>query len=96
MPLYFFHLVSPGEYSRDEIGTEFPNVEAAYLEGCEAAFEMSFEMLRKRVDPSKHAFEITAADGTVVFELPFTEVIRPADHAAPSSELHANRKTRKA
>jgi len=89
MARYFFHLVSPGQFSRDDIGTELPNAEAAYLEACDTALELSYEMLRERQDPSRHTFEITNADGQVVFELPFAEVTRPADRT-PRAELRAS------
>jgi hypothetical protein len=87
MAKYFFHLVSSdGSSSQDDIGIDLPDAEAAYLEGCAAALEISYEMLRNRRDPSRHAFEITDAEGRVVFELPFAEVTRPAAHSHPDLE----------
>ena len=88
MARYFFHLVSPQGLSKDDIGTDLPNAEAAYLEGCDTALEMSFDMLRERQDPSRHAFEITDGDGRVVFELPFAEVTRPADRKSRIGAIH--------
>src|SRR4051812_45586085 len=90
MAHYFFNLVSPNESSKDDIGTELPNAEAAYLEACETALEISYEMLRERRDPSRHAFEVTDAEGRVVFEIPFAEVTRPHDHRPPFGEIHAS------
>jgi hypothetical protein len=89
MARYFFHLVSPDGSSKDDIGTELPNAEAAYLEACETALEMSFEMLRKRRDPSRSAFEVTDDEGRTVFEIPFAEVTRPAERIPPFGEIHA-------
>lgn len=90
MAHYFFHLTSPNESSRDDIGTELPNAEAAYLQACETALEISYEMLRERQDPSRHAFEVTDEQGQVVFEIPFAEVTRPADRRPPIGEIHAS------
>jgi hypothetical protein len=90
MARYFFHLVSPGQCSRDDIGTELPNAEAAYLEACDTAIELSYEMLRERQDPSRHTFEITDSDGHMVFELPFAEVTRPAERVPPRADLRAS------
>jgi len=82
MPLYFFHLVSPQEHSTDECGCELPNVETAYLEAYHAALELSFEMLRKRQDPSSLRFEVTNGGGDVLVELPFSEALHPAPRTA--------------
>lgn len=92
MARYFFHLVSSAETSKDEIGVELANAEAAYLEACAAALEISFEMLSKRIDPSRHAFEVTDAEGQVVFEIPFSEVMHPGRRESPSAETEARRR----
>lgn len=89
MPRYFFHLVAPGQYSQDEIGTELPDADVAYLQACEAALAIGFEMLQERRDPLRHSFEITDGAGTVLFHLPFSEVIHPAQHTWPLAELQA-------
>ena len=90
MAHYFFNLLAPGQSSRDEIGIDLPNAEAAYLQACDTALELSFEMLRERQDPSRHAFEVTDAEGQVVFEIPFAEVTRPKDHRPRFTEIHAS------
>ena len=90
MARYFFHLISPAESSRDDIGTELPNAEAAYLQACETALEISYEMLHERRDPGRHAFEVTDAEGRMVFEIPFAEVTRPAQRIPPFGEVHAS------
>jgi len=90
MAHYFFHLISPSESSRDDIGTELPNAEAAYLQACETALELSYEMLRERQDPSRHAFEVTDGEGHVVFDIPFSEVTRPAHRMPPFGAVHAS------
>ena len=90
MAQYFFNLLAPGRSSPDEIGTDLPNAEAAYLQACDTALELSFEMLRERQDPSRHAFEVTDAEGRVVFEIPFAEVTRPKDRPPRFAEIHAS------
>jgi hypothetical protein len=89
MPRYFFHLISPDERSPDESGCELPNVERAYLDVYQAALEISFEMLRCRRDPSALRFEVTNESGELLFDLPFTEALRPARRAGAPTDLHA-------
>jgi hypothetical protein len=90
MARFFFHLVAQGETSKDDIGTEFPSAEAAYLQACETALELSYEMLRERRDPSRHTFEVTDGEGRVVFDIPFSEVTRPAQRMPPFRDVHAS------
>lgn len=77
MPRFFFHLVSPGSYEVDQEGSEFCSVESAFLDAREAAIDMSAEMLKDRMDPSRHQFEIVDAEGRFLIELPFSEVVWP-------------------
>ena len=91
MPLYFFDLVTPDEFSRGEVGIDYPNVEAAYLAAHQAALDMTLELLRGRADPDRHAFEIRDQDGRMLFELPFSEVVHPLKNALPPrNSLHAS------
>ena len=90
MPQYYFHLASPDGFSRDELGSDFPDVETAYLGACEAALEISVEMLRERHDPSRHRFEISNDEGTLLFDLPFAEVLRPVARPEPPDRLIAS------
>jgi hypothetical protein len=86
MPRYFFHLSAPGSYSADDLGVEFSGVEEAYLGAYQAALDMGIEMLRQRIDPAPHSFEIADQSGQLLFELPFAEVMRPsAKPPAPGS-----------
>ena len=89
MPRYFFHLVAPDGRSDDEIGSEFPGVEAAYLAGYQAALEIGIDMLRERHDPAQHHFEIADADGQVLMDLPFSEAMQPSRGPMPHAEVHA-------
>ena len=83
---FFFALSGGGDPSPDEIGAEFDSLDSAYLEGCRAALEISFDMLRDRIDPSAMKFEISDDQGTLLIDLPFEEVLRPgARRSRPSS-----------
>jgi hypothetical protein len=90
MARYFFHLTSPDGSSKDDIGTELASAEAAYLAACDAALDMSYEMLRERRDPARHTFEVADEQGQVVFEIPFAEVTRPAERRPPYAGVHAS------
>ena len=94
MPQYFFHLRSPEGRSHDDIGVELSDTETAYLEAHRAALDISMEMLREHRDPSRHRFEITDADGQLMFDLPFTEVMRPSRPLGPAGRIHANLRLR--
>ena len=39
MPLFFFDFTSHGAIEKDDIGTEFPSLEEAYLDACRSALE---------------------------------------------------------
>ena len=97
---YYFHLISPAGRDTDEVGNDFPDAEQAYLSAHQAALDMSVEMLNAHNgDPARHSFEITDADGLVLFELPFSEVVAPSKGLAPhmfhaSLRLHHERTVR--
>jgi len=78
IPRFYFHLISPGSYSTDDIGGEFADVETAYLDARLAALEIAFEILREHRDPAGMQFEIVDAQGRFLIEVPFSEVLRPA------------------
>ena len=76
MAHFFFHL--RGSYqglSRDELGLEFPDVEAAYLEAFQAAHDMQHELIARGQNPRAYAFEVVNAEDELVFDLPFSEVL---------------------
>jgi hypothetical protein len=83
MQRYYFHLSAPGSYNADDVGVEFPGVEAAYLGAYQAALDMSVEMLRQRIDPALHSFQIADQAGQVLFDLSFAEVMRPSAKPPP-------------
>src|SRR4051794_7514001 len=87
MPLFFFHLVRPDDVSPDELGNEFPSAEAAFVAAYDTALEISFEMLKEHKDPLAYRFEIADPQGTILFDLPFSEAMRTAPPRRRSGEL---------
>ncbi len=85
MALFFFNLVSPGGFEVDEIGSELPNVEAAYLEARAAAVEISADMMHNNRDPSGYQFEIVDTERRFLMDFPFSELLRPR----ATSTLHS-------
>ena len=83
MPRFFFDLATPAGLERDDTGSVFDSLETAYLDGSQAAVEISIDLLRDRHDPSRHRFEVRDEEGQVVLEIPFGEVLRPGRSATP-------------
>jgi hypothetical protein len=94
MARFYFHLVSPGSYCPDDVGSEFPDVEAAYMEAWQAALEMGCEMLKERRDPCRHQFEIADDQGRFLMEVPFSEAMRPAGQAVQNPGLRSQLRQR--
>ena len=86
MTRYFFHLFEASVASRDEVGVEFPSVEAAFLDVHQAALEISQDMMRERRNIHHMRFEVCDEAGCVMFELPFAEVLDQTDHSRPAFE----------
>jgi hypothetical protein len=91
MPKFFFHLVSPGKYAPDDIGSEFSSVAAAWLDAFQAATEMSCDLIRQRINPHGYQFEITDTDGQFLMDLPFSEVV---SSKSANYDVHSQLKTR--
>lgn len=75
MTRYFFHVWLGDVVERDEIGTECPDAEEAYMQAFHAAQDAWVDSVRCRNDPGRHRFEVTDAAGNILFEVPFSEVI---------------------
>ena len=78
MPRFFFNYTSGGATFVDDIGTDFPSLEAAYLDTCESALAIAFEKLHARQDPTTDSFEILDDEQNLLMLVPFSEVLRPA------------------
>ena len=86
MPRFFFDFSSGGTVVADDVGTEFPSLEEAYLDACRSALEMSFEKLRIRNDPNLDSVEILDAQGQSLMQVPFSDVLRPKPLRSPGRQ----------
>ncbi|HEY1735648.1 MAG TPA: PAS domain-containing protein [Methylovirgula sp.] len=77
MPRFYFHLRFPDGYQRDEIGFDCAHAEAAYLEAYRTIPRMAADLLEKGSDPMRAVFEISDEQGAALFQIPFTERVRP-------------------
>jgi PAS domain-containing protein len=76
MPRFYFHLFSADGCQRDEIGFDFADAEAAYIEAYRTIPRIAADLLEKGSDPMGAAFEITDEKGSILFQIPFTERVR--------------------
>ena len=83
MPWFYFHLRTPTVLERDDTGLEFAGIEVAYLEACHSVPEMSADLVRQKVNPARYAFEIADAAGTLLMEVPFSEVLDRSRRPVP-------------
>jgi hypothetical protein len=77
MPVFFFNHSSEGKVCVDDIGTEFPSLEAAYLDTCDAVLDIAFEKLRTQRNPEDDSIDIMDVEGHTLMHVPFSEVLRP-------------------
>lgn len=75
MPRYFFDFCQGPDRCADADGSEFANVEQAYLEAFRGAQDMWSELLRQRRDPRRCTFEVRNKARELLFVLPFQEVM---------------------
>ena len=88
MPLFFFDFTSGDTIEADDVGTEFPSLEEAYLDACRSALEMSFDKLRRRRDPNLDSVEILDAERHSLMQVPFSDVLRPKPPLPPALQVH--------
>jgi hypothetical protein len=88
MPRFFFHFTSQDQIGRDDIGTVFPSLEAAYLDACEAVLEISFEKFRAHDDPTDDGVEIVDEGGRMLMHIPFSEILRPHQRESARGSRH--------
>jgi hypothetical protein len=77
MPLFYFDFQFGETIEADDVGTEFPTLQDAYLDACRSALEMSLERLRTRHDPNVDSVEILDAQRRSLMQVPFSDVLRP-------------------
>lgn len=73
MPLYFFHLRTEQGLQVDDLGTSFPDLDAAYLDVCRTIPNMVSDLLAEGLDPVRCGFEIVDREGQVLLQVPFLE-----------------------
>jgi hypothetical protein len=78
MPTYFFHVRTENAYSKDTLGADFPDDEAAKREAVTAAREMIADMVLNGDSFADMRFEVTDEIGDIVLILPFRFLIGPA------------------
>src|SRR3978361_422311 len=88
MPQYFFHLRSTATTQRDELGSEFSDLDAAYLATCQAITGMALDLSNACGAPKPYVFDIPDAAGRVLMQVPFGEMLnrgqKPERPAQPS------------
>ncbi len=89
MPRFFFHFTSQDQVGRDDVGTVFPSLEAAYLDAYEAVLEISFAKLRAHDDPTDDGIEIADEDGRMLMHISFSETLRPRQKVNIRTDRHA-------
>jgi hypothetical protein len=88
MPRFFFHFTSQDQIGRDDTGTVFPSLEAAYLDAYKAVAEISFEKFRARDDPTNDGVEIADEGGRTLMHIPFSEILRPRQKVSARASRH--------
>jgi len=75
MSRFFFNYHEHDKSFADDIGIEFETFELAFLDAFEATREMWPELMARRVDPRKCAFEIMDSQENPLALLGFSEVL---------------------
>jgi hypothetical protein len=87
VPLYHFHLSTPGGIELDQLGGEMCDLDHAYLEACRAIPGIVSELIVGGFDPALCAFHITGDDGGLLMVVPLLERvprrIQPKPDAIP-------------
>lgn len=84
MPLFFFDFTFDGATDTDDVGVQYPSLEAAYLDACRAALDISFEKLQARRNAHLDSVEILDGDRRSLMFVPFSEVLRPDSRLSPA------------
>ena len=75
MPRFFFHVrFDHLNQSRDELGLDFPDAEAARAEAVRAAKDIRDKFVAQGQDLRDYAIEVENVSGELVFRLPFSEL----------------------
>lgn len=75
MTVFYAHLRTATDTRRDEIGIEFVDLDAAYLDVCKAIPDSARDLLREGKDPMACAYAIHDEAGRLLMDVPFTDVL---------------------
>ncbi|WP_336490020.1 DUF6894 family protein [Methylobacterium nigriterrae] len=78
MTHFYTHLRTAEGLERDEIGTAYPSLEAAYLDACASIPKLAAELIAEGHDPSACSLEICDGADLLLIEVPFLERVRRA------------------
>jgi len=73
MTRYYTHLQTTDGLERDEIGTEYPSLEMAYLDACKGLPKLMAELVEEGHDPASCILEIRDDTDLLLMEVPFLE-----------------------
>lgn len=79
MPVYKIHLRHRSSIQPDDLGIEYPNLEAAYLDVCHIIPDTARDILIDGRDPMAAAYLICDAAGRQLLEVPFEDVLSPRE-----------------
>lgn len=77
MPIYYFHIRSPSQFLRDEVGLELSDIDNVRAVAQQGARDIMAEDLRAGREIDHQSFEICDEDGGVVLALNFRDVLPP-------------------
>jgi hypothetical protein len=75
MPRYFFHITDEEGLSRDDEGTELPNLEAARLEARASARDLIANYMKNRTPVTRQSLQISDAQGNVLETIDVRDVL---------------------
>jgi hypothetical protein len=84
MPLFFFDFTFDGVTDTDDLGVQYASLEAAYLDTCRAALDISFEKLQAHRNAHLDSVEILDGNRRFLMLVPFSEVLRPRTAILPA------------
>ena len=84
MPRFYFNFLGGDNSAADEFGSEFDNLNLAYLDAYQSMVRIGADLLLEQKDPSNQCIEITDDGGTVLMTLPFDDVFRRRSSRRPA------------
>lgn len=79
MPVYKIHLRRRSTIQPDDLGIEFPDLEAAYLDVCRIIPDTARDMLINGCDPMSASYIICDSAGEQLLDVPFEDVLSPRE-----------------